>query len=170
MCRFIKVLFLLIILGLCNNANGQTHKLLEPHEIDSINFYYPPLYLNDSMDMQHLLDFQYINVYYFNGECSLCINKMLEAETFFQEQKKDYLKTVFIVETSDTIVFNYYRDKLEITTKTLWDRNYRLNNHNINTCYLIDKSGNIIIEGDFIEDKNEQKKYIEIINNLISDD
>ena len=168
MKRLINILFFFLIFVLCNNAQGQTNKLFSQHEIDSINFYYTPLYSTDSLDIEHLSDSQYLNVYYFNGGCSICLSEMLEAETFYQEHKNDDIETFFIVETSDTIMFNYYRDKLNIDAKILWDQNYRLNNQTINTCFLINKSGNIIIEGDFIEDEKIQKKYIDIIKHLTS--
>lgn len=168
MNTFFRILFLFITFGLFNNAKGQNNKLFEQYEIDSINFYYTPLYPTDSVDITHLLNSQYINVYYFNGECSLCLSKMQEAETFFHEHKSDYLKTIFIVETNDTITFNFYRDKLNIATQILWDKNNRLNNQNINTCFLIDKSGNIIIQGDFIENENDTKKYLDIIKHFTS--
>ncbi|KJF45677.1 hypothetical protein [Draconibacterium sediminis] len=168
MNTFFRILFLFIILGLANNVKGQANKLFTQNEIDSLNSFYTPLYPSDSLDISRLLNYQYINVFYFNGECSLCLNKMQEADLFYQEHKNDYLKTFFIVETSDTITFNFYRDKFNIDTQILWDQNYNLIDQAINTCFLIDKSGNIVIEGDFINDDKEQKEYINIIKQMIT--
>lgn len=106
------ILTLFAILGLSDKVQGQADRLFGQHEIDSLNYYYTPLYPTCPDDIGHPTDYRYMNVYYFNGECSICLNKMLEAETFFQEHENEYLKTFFIVETSDTIMFNYYRDKL----------------------------------------------------------
>lgn len=168
MNKFLSILFLIIVFGLFNKVKGQTDVLFAQHEIDSLNFNYTPLYSTDSVDFSHLLDLSYLNVYHFNGECSICLNKMSEAETFFNEHKSNLVETVFIVETSDTILFNFYRDELNITTKILWDEKYRLNDKNINTCFLIDKRGKIILEGDFINDKMRQKEYLDLIKELSS--
>jgi len=164
----INILFFFLSFVLFNKVQGQTNKLFSQHEIDSINFYYTPLYPTDSVDIAQSLNSQYINIYYFNGDCSICIDKMTKAEAFYEEHKNEYFKTIFIVETGDTILFNYYRDKLNIDTKILWDKNYRLSNQTINTCFLTNKSGNIIIEGDFIEDGKMQKKYIDTLKHLTS--
>lgn len=168
MNRFITILFFLIIVGNFNEVHGQVNTLINPNKLDSINFLFTPLYSTDSVDIENLLDSHYINIYYFNGECSICLVKMSEAENFFQEHANDKLKTIFIVETSDTITFNYYRDELNVMTQILWDQHDRLHNQDINTCFLIDKSGNIIIEGDFINDEISQNRYKETIKNIIT--
>jgi hypothetical protein len=166
MNRFINILFFVIAIGLFNKVKAQTNNLFEQHEMDSMNFYFTPLYSTDSVDITSLLNYKFINIYFLNGECSLCLSKMSEAETFYKAHEYDYLETLFIVETSDTILFNFYRDKFNITTKILWDENYRLNEQTINTCFLIDNFGNIIIEGDFINDEKKQMEYIELIKHV----
>ncbi len=166
MTRFINVSLLFIILGILNSAQGQTAKLFQQCEIDSINSYYIPLFSTDSVDFNNLSKSHFFNVYYYNGDCSVCFIKMRKAEAFFQENTNSLIETIFIVDTSDTIVFNYHRERLNLPIKILWDQNHRLYNQNINTCFLIDNSGNIVIEGDFIEDEKIQKKYFDIVKQL----
>jgi hypothetical protein len=170
MNRFINILIFYTIFGLFNNVKGQTNKLFAQHEIESINYYYTPLYSTDSMSLTHLLKFQYVNVYFFNGECSLCLNQMKIADIYFHGKSKKDFSTLFIVETSDTIMFNFHRDKIRILSPILWDVNHRIRNKNItqlnNTVFLINKKGNILFEGDIFTDKILMKRYTKVIEQL----
>lgn len=91
---------------------------------------------------------------------------MSNAKTFFQEHKKENIETLFIVETSGTILFNFYPNLLDRTTNVLWNEKYRLKDKNVNTCFVIDKGERIILEGDFANEKETQKEHFYLIKEL----
>ena len=92
---------------------------------------------------------------------------MIEVEHFFDEYKRGDIKTLFIVETSDTMMFNFHRDKLGITAPVVWDYKHLISEKEIsfenNEMFLLDKLGSVILKGDFIYDKKQE--YIEVLNN-----
>ena len=135
-----------------------------PHEIDSIDCFYFPMNAIDSVKISDLEEFDYLNVFFFNGECSLCLVKMKTVEDFFRNYSNESVKTLFISETSDTIILNFYRDKYNIDVPIIWDNKRRIREKKITNedsiCFLIDQNGNIILSGDFLADEALKEKYI----------
>jgi hypothetical protein len=138
-------------------------------ELSSLKSYYLPIYKSDSCAVEELMNFNLLNVFVFNGDCSLCLGEMRDVDKFFTLHEKVGLKTLFIVETADTIQFNFYRDKFDIQSTVLLDYEYRMkeNMHVLGNSqiFLINKRGEILLQGDVINNKKINKKYLQIINN-----
>ena len=140
-----------------------------PNEIDSMNYFYSPLYSSDSVKVSDIKGFYFLNVFFFNGECSLCLATMKTVEDFFLINSCESVKTLFVAQTNDTIILNFYRDKYNIKTPIVWDNKHRVRDKKITNedsrCFLIDKRGNIILSGDFLTDTAIREKYIRWMNN-----
>lgn len=164
------ILIACLFMGITGKVSGQSEKLFEQNELDSLTKFYTPLSFSDSVEIESISDFRYLNVYFFNGECSLCLGKMLDARMVFEENKDTYPETIFIVETSDTILFNFYREKYNITLPILWDKNNRIAKKGVtpasSTVFLINNKGVIQFEGDIISDDKKRLKYEQIIGSL----
>ena len=128
---------------------SQDKSLFSTEELYSLKSYYLPIYKSDSCAVEELMDFNLLNVFVFNGDCSLCLREMHDVDNFFTSHKKDGLKTLFIVETKDTIQFNFYRDKFDIQSTILLDYEYRMreNEHILGNSqtFLINKNGEILL-------------------------
>lgn len=137
-------------------------------ELASLTSYYLPIYKSDSCEVEELMDFNLLNVFVFNGDCSLCLGEMSDVDKFFTRHKKVGLKTLFIVETADTIQFNFYRDKFDIQATVLLDYDYRMRgNGNLlgnSQIFLINNRGEILLKGDILNNKKINRKYLQIID------
>jgi hypothetical protein len=112
--------------------------------------------------------FEYLNVFFFNGGCSMCLAKMKIVEDFFRIYSDESIQTLFVSETSDTIILNFYRDKYNIEVPIIWDNKRRIREKGLtdedSKCFLIDKNGAIILSGDFLADEVIRKKYSQWMN------
>jgi len=161
---FLCISFMLSI----NSMYAQKQLLFSQNEIDSLGQYFVPLYRSDSVQISAIKDIKLLNIYFFNGNCSFCLSKLKKIDSFFIDNTQDDLKTIFIVEVSDTIRFNFHRDKYEILSPIVWDKNHIIKKKHItereNICLLVDSIGRIIMSGDFESDKKVRTKYLREIN------
>ena len=56
-------------------------------------------------------------VYYFDGDCSICISKLLEYENI----KVEGLSKIYVSQPADTMLLNFYTDKFAINAPVLVD-------------------------------------------------
>lgn len=110
----------------------------------------------------------YLSVHFLNGDCSHCIGKISRTEQFYDSITNDEVLSIFIVETSDTMYFNFFKDRFNIHSPVLWDKDYFINRtiENLtNTEYfLFNNKGEMLIRGDFINDEKMKNKYLKLFS------
>lgn len=106
----------------------------------------------------------YLSVHFLNGDCSHCIGKMSRTEQFYDSVANDKVLSIFIVETSDTMYFNFFKERFNIHSPVLWDKDYFINQtiENLtNTEYILfNNKGEMLIRGDFINDEKIKIKKL----------
>lgn len=108
MKRLIPFFAFILCISPWGKGFSQDKSLFCQEELESLTSYYLPIYKSDSCEVEELVDFNLLNVFVFNGDCSLCLGEMRDVDKFFTLHEKVGLKTLFIVETADTIQFNFY--------------------------------------------------------------
>jgi hypothetical protein len=62
----------------------------------------------------------YLSVHFLNGDCSHCIGKISRTEQFYDSITNDEVLSIFIVETSDTMYFNFFKDRFVLISILLF--------------------------------------------------
>jgi hypothetical protein len=149
---------------------GQKTTLFTSGELDSLLYYYKPLYKADSVKIIKSEPATHYNIFYFDGNCALCIGKLKAVENIFTSIDKTYIGSLFIVNTSDTISFNFHRDKMNLSTPVLWDKQRRFGskplNFNNDIFLLVDRNGRVLLQGDIVNDKKLKSRYLEMVKTL----
>lgn len=165
-----RLFIFLIACIIATTSFGQKSSPFTSGEIDSLLFYYKSLYKSDSIKLIQSESATHYNIFYFDGNCALCIGKLREVENIFTSIDKTYIGSLFIVNTSDTISFNFHRDKMNLSTPVLWDKQRRFGskplNFNNDIFLLVDRNGRILLKGDIVNDKKLKSRYLEMAKTL----
>jgi len=166
-CNFFFIFYCIIISFGLFSCNTNTHNIFNGTDIEDVMNYMPVLNVQDSSIIQGIKIHKQIMVHYFNGSCSQCIAGLVEYERYTESFSDDnQLGLLFIAQTSDTIILNYYLiDKMHFKPVVLYDEhnlfikwNRKYTNKGINT-FLINSSGKILVGGDPLQNKNIDNKY-----------
>jgi len=108
-------------------------------------------------------------VHYFNGNCSYCISGIVKRANYVDSIFGKNIGLLFIAESEDTASLNYMLDKIRFGYPVLYDVEHRFYQWNkkiidrgIKTL-LINNEGNILIQGDPVNNKRIENKYFKII-------
>jgi hypothetical protein len=92
---------------------------------------------------------------------------MISLYKFYNKHNVINSELLFIVDTADTIVFNFYRERDVPEALVLHDENLlfekafpEVKNGN-NITYVFDNNGKLIIKGDFANDDKFQAKLLD---------
>ncbi len=152
-----------------NSCKSEFNNLFRNHQLNEITEIVPLLRKDDTIKITELDKKEYLIVHYFDGDCPICIAELLELKEFQLSICDPIAGLLFIANTNDTILLNYYIDKLNFESVVLFDYQdifYNWNESLINrgiTTFLITHSGNIIIKGNPILDSRVYSKYEELI-------
>jgi hypothetical protein len=83
------------------------------------------------------------NVFYFDGDCSLCIGKLKAVKDLISTQKAN--KLYLLALTRDTISFKYNMEKNDIKDPIfIFSSDTAIKSLNLNELLMIDKNGKIL--------------------------
>ncbi|QIA06563.1 hypothetical protein [Draconibacterium halophilum] len=160
---YLSIIFILTVF----NLYSQSNQLFSYSEKENITTYLKPLTQLDSTQVQYLNSYKYINIMYGNGDCAFCIKKLKEAQNFYNQFDSEFVKTFFIVDIKDTLMFNFHREQLNITVPILKDFNDFFSKKDksieVNDMILLNSDGLIILKGDFLNDTNLSIRYEDYI-------
>jgi hypothetical protein len=161
---------ILIACFISTSSFGQKSLPFTSGEIDSLLFHYKPLYKSDSIKFTQSGLAMHYNIFYFDGNCALCIGKLKTIENILSSITNRNIRSLFIVDTSDTISFNFHRDKINLSTPVLWDKQRRFGSKPINFTndifLLVDRNGRVLLKGDIVNDKKLKSRYLEMAKSL----
>ena len=110
----------------------------------------------------------YLNIFFLDGNCSFCIAEMYETEKIFKRLKNDKIFSLFIVETIDTMYFNFFKDKFQIQSLVLWDKDNYMKGTFIDLgsrdFFLLNSRNEVLIRGDILNNIDLKKRYFKIVN------
>ena len=147
-------------------AKGQT--VLLKDSINSIDQYLLPITKLDSTLCKQINQHEKFAIHYFHGSCSFCIGTMIQHYGYFESFKNKKVQPLMITNTSDTILFNFYRDRDIPLAFVLWDKDELMANKfeyrkkGAFTC-VIDNKGNVLVEGSPFENDILKKAYDELL-------
>lgn len=104
-------------------------------------------------------------VYYFDGGCSSCIGTMVKLDRLFQQYRNDSLTALLISYSNDSALVNFYSDKANVSSIVLHDLEKIIYKKNqdffqaFGNAFIVDKSGEIIISGNPLDNELIRKKY-----------
>lgn len=159
----IKMFLTIFSIFIVFNLYSQSNQLFSYIEKENITTYFKPLTQNDSDMVQNLNSYKFLNVVYGNGDCAFCIKKMKDAQNYYNHIDSEFIKTFFIIDVTDTIMFNFHREQLNITVPILRDISglmmKKVKDIETNDMILLNSDGLIILKGDFLNDNNLRIKY-----------
>lgn len=147
---FFLIAVTLLIFISQNSCKSECNNLFRNHQLNEITEIVPLLRKDNTIEIAELDKKEYLMVHYFDGDCPICIAELLELKEFQLSICDPIAGLLFIANTNDTILLNYYIDKLNFKSVVLFDYQdifYNWNESLINrgiTTFLITHSGNII--------------------------
>lgn len=151
-----------------NSCKPEGNNIFRDCQLNEITESIPLLRKRDTVGIADLGRKEYLMVHYFDGDCPICIAELLELKAFQLSICDPVAGLLFIANTNDTVLLNYYINKLDFKSVVLYDYQdifYNWNESFINrgiTTFLIAYSGNIIIKGNPVLDSEVYLKYEEI--------
>ena len=162
-----RIIILFIMLSSCIFMQKKDPNFFSSDNIYKITKLYRPMLRHDSLAINEISNYDKLIVHYFNGECSICIGGMISLYKFYNKHNVINSELLFIVDTADTIVFNFYRERDVPEALVLHDENLlfekafpEVKNGN-NITYVFDNNGKLIIKGDFANDDKFQAKLLD---------
>ncbi len=156
-----------VVMSSCSHFNN--NNLFDGMDIKLITDTLPVLHLNNNSVLKLFQNKNVIMVHYFNGNCSYCISGIVKRVNYVDSILGKNIGLLFIAESEDTASLNYMLDRIRFGYPVLYDvehRFYQWNKKIIDRgikTFLINNEGNILIQGDPVNNKKIENKYFKII-------